>query len=74
MTREKFLSDLLNKSDVDYGICPPPISAKDGLMILINHFLGDDWCTIMSISQEQVYTEAIYAILDEYKGRKIAKH
>ena len=70
---KKFREELLAKSDKDYGICPPPIEAQEGLNVLIKHFLGEDWYVMMSISQEQVNAEAIYQILKEYRGGKQMK-
>ena len=70
MKAEEFKKSALEKSDEDYGLCPPPTNAQCGLHILIEHFLGKDWYVTMPISQEQVNTEAIYAILKKYPKRK----
>ena len=67
MEAKEFIKKLESESDVDYGLCPPPIKAEKGLDVLIEHFLGKDWCVTMPISTEQVYTEAIYAILEQNK-------
>jgi hypothetical protein len=70
MTPQEF-GEIVNKeSDFDYGLCPPPITAERGLDILIDHFLGKDWYVIMSMSKEQVYTEAIYEILEKTQKRQ----
>lgn len=61
---------MLEKSDFDYGIFPPPTEAQEGLNILIKHFLGEDWYTANPISQEQVNTEAIYQILENHPKKK----
>jgi hypothetical protein len=75
MNENEFINDLLEKSEKDYGMCPPPINAQDGLNILINHFLGEDWYVTMPISQEQVNTEAIYTILkNNPRKNNIKKH
>jgi hypothetical protein len=71
MTPEQFIEDLNKETSTDYGLCPPPISAEKGLDILINHLLGDDWYTTMPLGKEQVYTEAIYAILQKYSKKSI---
>jgi hypothetical protein len=73
MNSEDFKNNILNKSKVDYGICPPPTNAQEGLKILIDHFLGEDWYVSLSISQEQVNTEAIYQILRKYPKRRTFK-
>ena len=49
----------------DYGLCPSPISADKAMNILIDHFLGEDWYVSMPLSNEQVYTEALYIILNK---------
>jgi hypothetical protein len=70
MTPQEF-GEIVNKeSDIDYGLCPPPISAEKGLNILIDHFLGKDWYVVMSLSKEQVYTEAICDILEKNQENK----
>ena len=70
MTPQEF-GEIVNKeSDMDYGLCPPPITAERGLDILIDHLLGKDWYVVMSMSKEQVYTEAIYEILEKTQKRK----
>ena len=48
-----------------YGMMPPPISDKEGLDILIKHFIGD-YYSVNPISREQFNTEAICRILEEY--------
>jgi len=53
-----------------YGLCPQPFPADKGLNILIDHFLGKDWYVTLSMSSEQVYTEAICDILDKTQKRK----
>jgi hypothetical protein len=67
MKPKDFIKEIEKEDSFDYGLCPPPIKAEKGLQILINHFLGDDWYVTMPISSEQVYTEAIYAILEQNK-------
>ena len=70
MTPHEF-GEIVNKeSDMDYGLCPPSITAERGLDILIDHFLGKDWYVVMSMGKEQVYTEAIYEILEKTQNRK----
>lgn len=73
MEAEKFKQMTLDKSKKSYGMCPPPTKAQDGLNILINHFLGEDWYMTMPVSQEQVNTEAIYNILSLFPRKKAFK-
>lgn len=51
-----------------YGICPPPLNAQVALNELCEFFLGEDWYTTLSLHQEQVNTEIVYAIECMYKG------
>ena len=57
----------------DYGLCPPPIEAQEGLNVLIDYFLGEDWYVTMPVSQEQCNTEAIHSILSLYRTKHHAK-
>jgi hypothetical protein len=70
MKAEEFIEIVSEQSKVDYGLMPPPISAEKGLNVLIEHFLGKDWYTTSPLSQEQVYTEAIYQILEKNPNKK----
>ena len=70
MKAEEFSDLVYKESKKDYGLCPPPISAEKGLKILMNHFLGDDWYVVMPLGREQVYTEAIFEILNRNQKRE----
>ena len=70
MTPEKLLEQLAEKDPFNYGLMPPPIEAQEGLTILINHFLGENWYSMNPISQEQVNTEAICQILEQFPNKK----
>lgn len=70
MKPEEFIKNLESKDKKDYGLCPPPIKAEEGMQVLIDHLLGEDWYVVMPLSSEQAYTEAIYAILEKYKKPK----
>ena len=63
MTPQKFLDEVYSKSDIDYGLAPPPTTSRDALEVLTNHFLGEDWYTMMPMSDEQVITEIVVSIL-----------
>lgn len=71
MKPEEFLDIVYKGTDRDYGIFPAPISADKGLKILIEHFLGNDWYVIDPLSTDQIYTVAIYDILEKYKEKTI---
>ena len=64
MTPTDFLDMQNDKDPIDYGLCPVPTSAKDAMQVLINHFLGENWYAVLPMSTEQVYTEAVYKILE----------
>jgi len=64
MKANDFRDLVYKESEKDYGTCPPPISAEKSMKIMIEHFLGKDWHVVMPLCQEQVYTEAIFRILE----------
>ena len=70
MRSEEFIEEVYRKADKDYGLCPPPIKAQDGLNILRDHFLGEDWYCTLSMPTEQVNTEAIHDILRLYPKKR----
>jgi hypothetical protein len=67
MSPEDFIDEVKENDSTDYGLCPPPVTAEKGMQVLMDHFLGEDWYVVMPLGQEQVYTEAIYAILERNK-------
>lgn len=70
MKPEEFLEIVNGQSTCEYGLCPPPIKAEQGLAILIDHFLGENWYSSLPMSSEQVYTEAVFKILEKNQKRK----
>lgn len=70
MNAETFRQNLLKGDKNNYGICPPPLEAQKGLDILIEHFLGKDWCVTLPLHQDQVNSEAVYEILLRYRKKK----
>lgn len=64
MRPKEFLETVNKEADYDYGLCPPPIKADKGLQILIDHFLGENWYVSLPMSDEQMYTQAIFEILE----------
>ena len=73
MQARKFIQTVLDNANYDYGICPPPIKSQDGLNILIDHFLGEDWYVTLPLNIEQTNTSAIYEILNDYPTKKDKK-
>jgi len=63
MTQNEFLEYMEKYDTHDYGVCPKPIKAEDAMTILIDHILGVNWYVVMPLSQEQVYTQAIFEIV-----------
>ena len=64
---EQFLLDRIRETNwPDNNLCAPPTSAQKCLDVLIDHFLGVDWCVAISESVEQTNTEAVYDILSKY--------
>lgn len=63
---------LNNTEEGDYGICSPPMKAQKALDELKRHFLGDDWYSTISQSNEQINTEIVYDIERNFKGNKKA--
>lgn len=69
MTTKEFNDILLQKKiethDED-NIFPPETSDREGMRILIHHFLGDHWYVCYNPSPGQVNSEAIMDILAKY--------
>ena len=70
MKPQEFIEIQDSKDDFDYGLCPPPTTAEEGMKVLTEHFLGKDWYVTMPLSAEQCYTEAIYAILERNQPKR----
>jgi hypothetical protein len=73
MTAVEFLEKKHRESKIDYGMLPPPTSAKEALEILTVHFLGDGWYTVNPMCTEQVYTEIVASILDKTQPKSFFK-
>ena len=71
MKSKNFINELKKETDFNYGLCPPPIKAEQGLDILIKHFLGDNWYTTMPLNKDQAYTEAIYTIIEKHQKKTL---
>lgn len=69
MKKEEFLDKVYEKHGYEYGIIAPPTTDREGMDILIEHFLGD-YYSVNPIGREQYNTEAICMILGQYPGKK----
>ena len=67
---EQLIDTSSSNSKEDYGLCPPPLNAQEGLNVLIEHFLGKGWYVTMPLNQEQVNTQAVYEILEKYSKKR----
>lgn len=54
----------------DYGLCAPPMDAQIALSELARFFLGDDWCCVNPMSQEQINTEIVAEIETRYEKNR----
>ena len=48
------------------NLCDPPTEPRDGIHILIDELLGEDWYVVMPENDNQVITNAIYTIIRKY--------
>jgi hypothetical protein len=71
MELEDFIHELQKENGFNYGLCPPPIKAEQGLDILIKHFLGDNWYTTMPLNKEQANAEAVYTIIEKHQKKTL---
>ena len=47
-------------------LCDPPTEPREGIHILIDELLGENWYVAMSENDDQVITQAIYQIIRHY--------
>lgn len=76
MTPEEFNQILLKKkieTHDEENIYPPETSDREGMKILIDHFLGEHWYVCYNPSQGQVNSEAIMEILKMYPNAQQEK-
>ena len=45
---------------------PPPMDAQTAVHFMARYLLGDDWCVVDSLAQDQINTEIVYSILEIY--------
>ena len=67
MTGQELYTKRVKETDWPIGdLCDPPIDPREAVHVLIEHFLGPDWCITMPESDDQVITAAVCEILDKY--------
>ena len=66
MTFTEWLNDEWCK---DEDICPPPLDAQRAIDFLKDYLLGENWCSTMPMSTEQINTEIVYKILCRYSKK-----
>lgn len=47
-------------------LCDPPTEPREGMHILIDELLGENWYVVMPENDDQVITQAIYQIIHKY--------
>ncbi len=48
------------------NIFPPPMDAQTAVDFMARYLLGDEWCVVDPIAQDQINTEIVYSILKAY--------
>lgn len=67
MTGEEFYRKRMNETNwPKKDLCDPPTDPRMAIHVLIDHFLGEDWCVAMSEGDDQVITVAVAEILNKY--------
>lgn len=54
-------------SNSAYGLCMPPMKAKDAKAILVEEVLDKDWAIAYPCNGEQEMAEIVYAVVAEVK-------
>ena len=62
----KSFQEWLQENWVEDNICPPPMGSQKALDYLCYYLLGPDWYVNLPINSEQVNTEIVGAILEQY--------
>ena len=47
-----------------------PLSYEEAFIVLMNHFLGEDWYVVDPLSQKQVNAIVVDAIISRYPKKK----
>ena len=58
-----------NETVNEGNICPPSLEPQTAIGFLKDYLLGEDWCTVNPISQEQINVEIVFEILFKYSKR-----
>lgn len=68
----KVVEDTIAKHG-DCGILAPALPAQEAMNILIDHLLGKDWYVVYPCNGEQVNTEAVCTIIENYRPKRWAR-
>lgn len=67
MTGEEFYRKRMEETNWPKdNLCDPPTDPRMAIHILMDHFLGEDWCVAMPENDDQVITVAVSEILNKY--------
>lgn len=67
MTGEEFYRKRMKETNWPKdNLCDPPTDPRMAIHILMDHFLGEDWCVAMPENDDQVITVAVSEILNKY--------
>lgn len=75
MTGEEFYRKRMDETNWPKdNLCDPPTNPRMAIHILIDHFLGEDWCVAMPEGDDQVITVAVAEILNKYPKNRLRKY
>lgn len=69
MTTDELNKYLFDKHRDEYGIMPPPITDKEFVDLIIEHFIPD-YISVNPIGRSQFNTEALYMILERTQKKE----
>lgn len=73
MTGEEFYRKRMDETKWPKNdLCDPPTDPRIAMHILIDHFLGEDWCVAMPEGDDQVITVAVAEILNKYPKNRFS--
>jgi hypothetical protein len=67
-SRGEFYDWFMENDDPD-NVFNPPMNAQTAVNMLVHYLLGEDWFSMDPVSTEQVNTEAIHDILQNYSPK-----
>lgn len=69
MTKDELNKYLFDKHGDEYGIMPPPMTDKEFVDLIIEHFIPD-YISVNPIGRSQFNTEALYMILERTQKKE----